>query len=252
MLRRVYDMRNMVFSGVILALCVLLAAAGCVSQTNSPPVQATATPTATIPPVVTPTPAVTISMPDANATQTTFLSIAPASLSDAEKQDVTYLQESEKLERDLYAKFAQQYTSVPVFRNLAQIAGIYMTADNVILQRYNITNPELNDPGKFTNKKLQNLYNTFVDAGSTSLASALNAAATSEDMHIADLESALLRTDNADVKFIYRQELAFSRNSLRALSQTITAFGGTYSPTYLTKEYYNALIGSPVEPVPLI
>jgi len=233
-------MQKLVYFGVMIAVCVLLAAAGCVSQTNPQPVQTVVTPS------------VTIVIPEGNTTQTTFLSIPQAPLSDAEKQDITFLQESEKLEHDLYAKFAQQYTSVPVFGSLARAAGVYMTADNVILQRYNITNPELAVPGKFTNTKLQNLYDTYANAGSTSVLGALTAAATSEDMHIADLNAAISRTDNDDLKFIYRQELAFSRNNLRALSQWITAFAGTYTPTYLTKDYYNALISSPMEPVPLI
>jgi len=105
--------------------------------------------------------------------------------------------------------------------------------------------------GKFTNQKLQNLYTTWANDGSISAISALKAAATSEDMHIADLMAAIGRTDNNDLKFIYQQQLAFSRNNVRALAQWITAFGGTYTPTYITQDYYNALINSPAEPVPV-
>jgi hypothetical protein len=63
--------------------------------------------------------------------------------------------------------------------------------------------------------------------------------------------AAVDRTDNNDLKFIYQQQLAFSRNNVRALAQWITAFGGTYTPTYITPDYYNALINSPAEPVPV-
>ena len=232
-------MSKLLYSGILLALCLALAATGCVSQPTQQTTQMLVTPSVTIP------------VADANATQQTFLSIPQAPLNDTERQDILYLQESEKLERDLYAKFAQQYTSIPVFANLAQASEVYMKADDVILQRYGITDPEQAALGIFTNQKLQNLYTTWVNDGSTSAISALRAAAKSEDMHIADLMAAVERTDNNDLKFIYRQQLAFSRNNVRALVQWITAFGGTYTPTYITQDYYNALINSPAEPVPV-
>jgi hypothetical protein len=230
-------MSKLLYSGILLTLCLILTA-GCVSQ---PPKQTTQ---------ALVTPSVTVAVPDVNATQQTFLAIPQAPLNDTERQDILYLQESEKLEHDLYAKFAQQFSSVPVFANLEQASGAYTKADDVILQRYGITSPEQAALGKFMNQKLQNLYTTWANDGSMSAISALKAAATSEDMHIADLNAAIGRTDNNDVIFIYRQELAFSRNNLRALSQWITSFGATYTPTYITPAYYNSLINSPTEPIP--
>ena len=226
-------------SGILFVLCIVIAAAGCVSQPAQQTTQALVTPSAS-----------SISVSDANATQQTFFAIQQASLNDTERQDILYLQESEKLERDLYAKFAQQYTSIPVFADLAQASEVYMKADDVILQRYAITDPEQAALGKFTNQKLQNLYTTWANDGSTSAIAALRAAAKSEDMHIADLMAAIGRTDNNDLNFIYRQQLAFSRNNLRTLVQWITAFGGAYTPTYITQDYYNTLVNSPVEQVP--
>ena len=236
--RQVYDMSKMIYSGILLTLCLVLAA-GCVSQPAQQTTQTLVTPTVTIP------------GPDANATQQAFLLIPQAPVNESERQDILYLQESEKLEHDLYAKFAQRYTSIPLFASLEQASAVYVNADNVILQRYGILNPEQAALGSFTSPKLQNLYTTWANDGSLSAIAALKAASTSEDMHIADLNGAIGRTDNNDLKFIYRQELAFSRNNLRALSQWITAFGATYIPTYITPDYYNALINSPAEPVPL-
>ncbi len=235
-------MSKLLYSGILLTLCLVLAA-GCVSQPAQPPAQQT---TQTL---VTPT--VTIPVSDANATQQAFLAIPQAPLNESERQDILYLQESEKLEHDLYAKFAQQFSSIPVFTSLEQASAVFVKADDVILLRYGITNPEQAALGSFTSPKLQNLYTTWVNDGSLSAISALKAAATSEDMHIADLNAAIGRTDNNDLNFIYRQQLAFSRNNLRALSQWITAFGATYIPTYITPDYYNSLINSPAETVPL-
>jgi hypothetical protein len=239
--RQVYDMSKLLNYGVFAILCILIIlTAGCTSQQNKQPVQ----------PAVTPS--VTVVSPDVDALNRTFLSTPQAPLSDSEKQDIVYLQESEKLERDLYARFAQQYTSVPLFASLGKAATVYMVADDVILQRYNIPDPEQGLQGKFSDQKLQALYNNWADSGSISVMNALTACATSEDMHIADLEAAIGRTDNDDLKFIYRQQLVFSRNNLRALVQWITSFGGTFSPTYLSKDYYNALINSPMEQMPIL
>jgi hypothetical protein len=232
-------MPKLLISGLLFVLCIMLAAAGCVSQPAKQTTQALVTPSVTIP------------ISDVNATQLTFLAIQQAPLNDTERQDILYLQESEKLEYDLYTKFAQQYTSIPVFANLAQAAGVYMKGDDVILQRYGITDPEQAALGKFTNQKLQNLYTTWANDGSASAISALRTSAKSEDMHIADLMAAIGRTDNNDLNFIYRQQLAFSRNNLRTLVQWITTFGGSYAPTYIAQDYYNALVNSTVEQVPL-
>lgn len=221
--------------GILFVVCLFVIAAGCTSQ------QAGKT-------VVTPT--VTIAIPDGNATQKTYLSLEKAPLNDTETADIIYLQEAEKLEFDLNTALAAQHPDVPVFLNIANASKIYMTADNVILDRYGIANPENKDPGVFTNQKLQQMYTTGVNNGLISVTQALSTSATFEDMHIADLESAITRTDNKDVAFIYRQELAASRNNLRALVQWITAYGGTYTPTYISQDYYNQIISTPMEQIP--
>jgi hypothetical protein len=227
--------------GILITLCIALACAGCVSQ---PAPQTTTT-------LVTPT-VTAIPTPVANTSDQTFLSIPQTPLNASERQDVLYLQESEKLEHDLYAKFAQQYTSVPIFASLEQATVPFMKVDDIILVRYGLTDPEKPTVGSFTSPALQNLYVNYMNTGSMSVLAALNSAAKSEDMHIADLQAAISRTDNEDVKFIYRQQLAFSQNNLRALVQWIKAFGGTYVPTYITPAYYSSIINSPVEPIPTI
>jgi len=222
--------------GILFVVGLLVVAAGCTSQ------QATKT-------VVTPT--VTIALPDSNATQKTYLSLEKAPLNDTETADIIYLQEAGKLEYDLNTALATQHPDTTVFRNIANASKIYMTADNVILTRYGITNPEHNEPGVFTNQKLQKVYTTGVNNGLISVTQALITSATFEDMHIADLEAAIKRTDNNDLIFIYQQELAASRNNIRALSQWITAYGGTYTPTYISQDYYNQIISTPLEQIPL-
>jgi len=221
--------------GMLFLVCILAVAAGCTGQ------QAAATTVVT--------PAVTIASSSTDSLQTTFRSLPQASLNDTEKADIVLLQEEGKLVYDLNTAFSTQHPDVPVFLSIATAGKNYMIADDVILERYNIPNPEKDAAGKFYNQKLQIAYDNGVNAGSMSVMNALLADAALADMHIADLSAAMARTDNPDLQFFYQKELTFTQNNLRALVQWINAYGGVYTPTYLTQSSYNSIISTPAEPV---
>jgi hypothetical protein len=227
-------MSKSVLAGMFIVLCILVIAAGCTGQQGSKA-------------VVKPT--VTIAVPSAGLIQSGFQALPQAPLNDTERADIIQLQEEEKLVHDLNAALATQHPDVPIFQSIANASQVYMTADNVILQRYGIPNPEMDAAGKFTNQKFQQMYDQGVNTGSLSAMDALLVDATLEDMHIADLGAAIGRTDNTDVQFIYQQELAASRNNLRAISQWITAYGGVFKPTYISVDYYNSMMNTPVQQV---
>jgi hypothetical protein len=220
---------------LIFIVCILAFAAGC-----SQPAGKT---------VVTPT--VTIAVPDSDATQKAFNAIPQAPLNASETEDILYLQEAEKFDRDLNNALYGMHNDLPVFLQIANAAQVYMIADNIILQRYGIPTPEKDAAGSFTNPTLQHMYNADINTGLSSATDALTYSATFEEMHIADLQGAIGRTDNSDLQFIYQQELASSRNNLRALIPWITAYGGTYTPTYITQSYYNEIISTSAEQVPV-
>lgn len=223
------------FLGISLVLIgILVIFSGCTSQ------EATATPAETTAIVTAPAP---------QATQVSFENLPESLLTDSEREDIIYLQEAEKADHDLNLALAGQHSSIPLFREIAGKTNVAMTADNVILVRYDIPNPESQVPGQFTNKKLQRMYDTGVSAGSMSVTDALNSSAMYEDLHIADLLTAIGRTDNEDLRFIYTQELELSRNNLRQLSPLMAGYGSSYSPTYITAEYYQQIISSPEESV---
>ena len=219
----------------LFVVCMLAFTAGC----NQPAVKTIVTP------------AVTIAVPDSSATQKTFNTIPQAPLNASETADILYLQEAEKFDRDLNNVLYGMHNDLPVFLQIANAAQVYMVADNVLLLRYGIPNPEKDAVGSFTNPVLQQMYNADINSGRSSATDALTYSATFEDMHIADLQAAIGRTDNNDLQLIYLQELASSRNNLRAFNPWITAYGGTYTPTYITKSYYNEIISTPAEPIPV-
>ncbi|MFA4859939.1 DUF2202 domain-containing protein [Methanoregula sp.] len=242
-------MSRSLFIGVLFVVCLLVAVTGCTSQPAATPA---ATPVGT--PVAAPvvvTPAVTNAVYDPAAAQKTFLALPQMPLNASETADILELQEAEKFICDLNAILATQHKDVPVFMTISNGSKVFMVADNVILQRYGLANPENALPGVFTNVKIQRAYNAGVNTGSMGVKDAIMVSATAEDMHIADLAAAIGRTDNTDLQFMYRQELAFARNNLRTLSQWLTAYGGVFTPTYISVDYYNALMNSPVEQIPV-
>lgn len=227
-------MRSIAVTGILIVVCVL-AAAGCTGIKSSSSVV---------------TPAVTIVPADASAAENTFRAIPQAPLNASETSDILYLQEAEKLSYDLNGKLYSMHSDVPVFLHIANASKVFVVADNVILNRYNIPNPENAVAGSFSNTALQNMYTNGVNSGYSSVGDALKSSAAVEDMHIADLSGAMGRTDNADLLFMYRQELVTSRNNLRALSQWISAYGQIYTPQYITPASYAEIIGSPMESLP--
>jgi len=227
-------MARALFIGIMFIACMLAVAAGCTGQ---PAGRVIVTPAATIP------------VPDGNATDKTFIALAQAPLNDTERADILKLQEDQKYITDMNAVLATQHPEVPVFQNIANASRIYQAADNVILQRYGIASPEKNASDVYSSQKLQSAVENDINTGSNSVRDALIVSARAEDMHIADLEAAIGRTDNPDLQFMDRQELVSSRNNLRAISQWMTTYKEVYTPTYITLDYYKNLTGSPAEPV---
>jgi len=131
-------MRKSLILVLLFIIGIAMAAAGCTSQQN------------TTKTVVTPT--VTIAVPDANASQAAFLALPQAPLNVTETEDILDMQEAEKLTHDLNAALYGMHNDLPVFRHIATAAKVYMAADNVILQRYEIANPENVTEGVFTNR----------------------------------------------------------------------------------------------------
>jgi len=225
--------------GILVLICVFAISAGCTSPQTNPVI---------ITPDVTVTPADTTDKTDIGKH---FLTIPQSPLNASETEDALFLQESEKLSYDLNVKLFGMHNDQPVFLQIANASKILVAVDNVILTRYGLANPENPEPGVFSNSALQNMYTNGVNSGLSSSTDALKSSAAVEDMHIADLSNAMGRTDNNDLLYMYRQELASSRNNLRSLSERISAFGQMYTPKYITPASYAEIISSPVEKLPV-
>lgn len=168
-------------------------------------------------------------------------------ISDAEKEDLLFMVEEEKVAHDVYYLFYQNY-SQQVFINIAQSEAAHICAVSSILDRYNIQNPTDNTAiAEFTNPALQALYDQLVTEGEASLVSGLSTGALIEEVDIADLRVALQRTDNQDIALVYESLMKGSRNHLRSFVGNLSNQGISYQPQVLSEEDYLEIINSPME-----
>ncbi len=174
-------------------------------------------------------------------------------LTDMELKDLTpddtaglvYMREEEKLARDVYLTFADQY-ALNVFTNISASEQKHMDAVLLLLDRYEITDPiGDNAQGVFQDETLQALHDDLIATGGESLEEALLVGCAIEEIDILDLMSYSAETTPADILLVYGHLLAGSSNHLRAyVSQWEQATGQTYEPRYLSVEDFEAIMAA--------
>ncbi len=145
------------------------------------------------------------------------LTAIPASdLSAEEAAALLFMREEEKLARDVYNQMFTLWGQ-PVFQNIAASEQTHMDQIKLLMDRYGLADPAL-DPGKFTDANLQALYDQLIAQGSVSLVEALKVGATIEQVDIADLQTRIAQTDNADIQLVYNNLMSGSYNHLSAFN----------------------------------
>jgi hypothetical protein len=81
----------------------------------------------------------------------------------------------------------------------------------------------------------------LIAQGSQSVAEALKVGAAIEEIDILDLETRLVRTEKADIRWVYDNLKIGSYNHLRAFTRNMEQ---TYTPQYLSLAAYNAIVGT--------
>jgi hypothetical protein len=137
----------------------------------------------------------------------------------AQKLQLQYLIEEEKLARDVYLYLAANVTSSK-FANIAKSEQTHMDQIAVILKKYNYFNPTTTRAaGVFRDKSLQALYNTLIEQGSTDVAAAFQVGRDIENLDIKDIQLMLKSTMPADMKLALENLLKGSINHLAAFSR---------------------------------
>ncbi|OGU22683.1 MAG: hypothetical protein A2580_15045 [Hydrogenophilales bacterium RIFOXYD1_FULL_62_11] len=179
-----------------------------------------------------------------SATAKTTLS----SLSTAEKSDLLFMREEEKLARDVYLTLYETW-GLPVFSNIASSEQSHMDAVLKLLRTYRLTDPAAGKAiGEFSNSDLQSLYGTLMEKGRLSALNALQVGGIIEETDMRDLVAAIERADNADLDSTYENLLCGSRNHLRAFASTIESMTRQpYTAQVIAQDEVDAIVSSPQE-----
>lgn len=147
-------------------------------------------------------------------------------LTDAEKADLIFMREEEKLARDVYLTLYEAWGS-SVFANIAVSEQQHMDAILALLNTYKLPDPTVGKlVGEFTNQELQQLYNELIEKGRQSALDALLVGGIIEETDIEDLQLAMETSRLANIDKVYSNLLNGSYNHLRAFASNITAITG--------------------------
>lgn len=164
-----------------------------------------------------------------------------------EKERVLFIREEEKLAYDVYKTMYDKY-GVNIFQNIPNSELSHMEAMLTIIKKYQLVDPmDTNPRGVFADADLQALYTALVSQGNLSLLAAYQVGAKIEELDIHDLNESIAVTNNQDIKLVYDFLNKGSRNHLRSFYKNLTNAGGSYTPMYITKAEFDAIVSTPTE-----
>ncbi|MBK6785519.1 MAG: DUF2202 domain-containing protein [Saprospiraceae bacterium] len=111
-----------------------------------------------------------------------------------------------------------------------------------LIVKYKLQDPYSEEFGKYTSPQLQQQYNNLITKGNGSLTDAFTAGAMIEDMDVSDLDRLLAETKNPDLLEVYGYLNHGSENHLRAFNRQLERSENAYTPSYISKERFDAII----------
>lgn len=144
-----------------------------------------------------------------------------AQLSEAERRQLVFMREEEKLARDVYRMLFEKW-QLPVFERIAESEQRHFEAVGRVLARYAIPDPVKDDKtGVFMSGELAAMYAEWTTKGAVNAQDALEVGVKIEKEDIADLEEAINSTQKMDLKRLYANLLRASLNHLRAFESNL-------------------------------
>jgi hypothetical protein len=138
-------------------------------------------------------------------------------LTDAQKKDLTFMYEEEKMARDLYIALGDKWNLRP-FLNIQNAEQRHMDSVKNLLDKYKISVSTPKENGKFNDSDIQKLYDKLLKKGLKSQTDALEVGKLVEVTDIKDLEEKI-KTATPDVKFVFSNLLKGSNNHLNAFNR---------------------------------
>lgn len=144
---------------------------------------------------------------------------APTRPTTAQRTQLQYLVEEEKLARDVYTYLASNVTSQK-FSNILKSEQTHMDYIAALLKKYNIFNPTLTrTAGVFRNQDLQALYNQLTAEGKVNVTAAYGVGVKIEELDISDLQKMMTSAMPADMQSALDLLLKGSQNHLAAFNR---------------------------------
>ena len=167
---------------------------------------------------------------------------AEAELTDEEVHDLTYLQEEEKLARDVYLYAAEVHQRGP-FENISGSEQQHIDAVTNLVELFEIEGV-LFDPtrGAFYDEELSGLYAELTARVDESYTEALFVGALIEDLDIEDIAQMMERTTNPQLLEVYGRLQCGSRNHLRSYVRQLEMQGESYSAQFLTQAQVDEIL----------
>lgn len=168
---------------------------------------------------------------------------AASPLSEKEKAGLQLMREEEKLAHDVYSVLFEKWQLRP-FSNISQSETRHFEAVGYLLETYKLEDPAYNQPGKFRNNELAELYDSLVARGSESLLAALEVGAFIEEVDIKDLQELLDTKPEKQIAEVYENLLWGSKNHLRAFTRNLSVRDQKYAPKVLSAANYSEIVGT--------
>jgi len=183
---------------------------------------------------------------DTTSIQSAIDLIPKSSLGENEQAGIIYMREEEKLARDVYEASYEAHQLL-IFQNIASAEQTHMDAMKLLVDRYELEDPVLDESGNFSDGDLQVLYDNLSLRSLQSLEEALLVGVLIEETDIADLQAHINETDNEDVVLVYDNLMKGSKNHLRSYVKVLERYGFSVTPQVLSQEQFDEILNSSIE-----
>jgi len=153
-----------------------------------------------------------------NAAKTTILT-------EAQKEELFFIYEEEKLARDVYITLGELYPDENTFASIQLSEQRHMDVAEALCEKYGVDISMVDESriGFFTLEELQELYDGLVEQGRESLYGALESAIYIEELDIGDLTELIEETGMpSDIVKVYENLREGSYNHLEAFQTSIS------------------------------